>query len=530
MTGSGMGRVCFPSRVDAVVSHIRQLIEHFRVCTREAVLDHVSLRQKAVNAWMLMAAGEGAVYGAAFLRNVILARVLTKADFGIAASFALVVTLFEFSAKLGIAQFVIRDEDGDSPRFIAAAHLLQFSAALLSATAIVVTAEPLSVLFGVPQHRWAIILLALIPAFRGLEHLDVRRFERDLRFAPSLVVEALPQLLATVACWPLAVWLGDFRAVLALLLVKSAASVIASHLVAEHSYRWRIDPPEQKRMLRFGWPLVVNGLLMFAILQGDQFAIAASYTMSDLAPYAAAAALASAPTFLFARIFNSVALPVLAKCQNDPPLFLQRYRKVLAVVTAFSGVGAIMMIVGGEAVVRLVYGSKYAGAGILLGCLAAANAYRTLRIAPALAAIARGDSRNQMIGNLVRAVSLVVALPLVAAKQPLWTVACTGLAGEVFACWISFVRLERRDAVPMSSSLAHAAWVTLGVGAAGAFALLGFHRLPPSTALLLTMACSAVYSVILGTVLPDLRREVTSIYGRISTAAFIRLPAGARRI
>src|SRR5687768_15920107 len=136
-------------------------------------------------------------------------------------------------------------------------------------------------------------------------------------------------------------------------------------------------------MLRFGWPLLVTGFLMFGVLQGDQFLVAAYYTMTDLAPYAAAAALIMEPTFFFGRVFNSLMLPIVADVQDDSVAFARRYRQALAVITVFAVVCALAMILGGDALLRLVYGVNYAGTGVLLGCLAAANAFRNLRIAPA---------------------------------------------------------------------------------------------------------------------------------------------------
>jgi O-antigen/teichoic acid export membrane protein len=474
----------------------------------------MSFRRKAVHGSILLTAGEAVIYGCSFVRNMMLARMLTKADFGIAATFALIITLLEMSDKLGMARFIVRDKDSGNPEFIGAAHVVHFTAAILSTLVIALAAGPLSILFGVPDQKWAFALLALAPFLRGCEHLDVRRFERDLRFAPSLLTEAFPQVVITLAAWPVTLWLGDYRAVLVLLLTKGLVTCLGSHLLAEHRYTWRIHGTYIRRMLGFGWPLLVNGFLMFGVLQGDQFLIAALYSVTDLAPYAAAAALTMAPTFFFGRVFNSLMLPIVAKVQDDPIAFATRYRQVLAVVTAFAVVCALVMILGGEALMRLVYGAQYAGAGTLLAWLAAANAFRNVRIAPACAAIAKGDTQNQMISNALRVLALIPAAALAVAQQPLWAIACTGLLGEALACWGAFVRLRRRDLVPLKSSLLPAAWVLLAVGIAGTFVVLGFHRLPALVALATAAvaACAGAAATIFA--LPELRSEGANLYAR----------------
>jgi O-antigen/teichoic acid export membrane protein len=467
----------------------------------------MSLRRQSIRGSFVLTLGEGVGYGASFVRNMILARMLTKADFGIAAAFSMIITLLEFSAKLGISRFVIRDQEGDDPVFLAAAHLVQAVAALLSSLLMVAAAWPLARLFGIGDHVGALYVLALIPLLNGFSHLDVRRFERQLRFGPSTGTEAIPQVAIMLAAWPVASWLGDYRAVLVLLIVKAACSCGTSHWLAGQPYRWRMHREYVARMLRFGWPLLVNGFLMFGVMQGDQFLIASFYTMADLAPYAAAVALTTAPTFIFYRIFNSIMLPLMAKVQDDPQAFHRRYRQALAVISTFSVVTNTGVIIGAEAIMRFVYGSKYTGSGIILGCLALVNAFRNVRTACSLAALARGDSQNQMISNLWRATSLLPALGLALTHQPVWLLACAGLIGEALACRAAFTRLQRRDGVPLRTSLLPAGGVTLAAALALGIWLLGVRSWNPYLTLLIAGAGSLMSGGLMILATPLLRQE-----------------------
>lgn len=472
----------------------------------------MSLRKKTIQGSLLLTTGEAVAYASSFVRNMILARVLTKADFGIAASLGLVVTLLEFSAKLGVARFVVQDKEGDRPDFIAAAHLVQFSAGALGAILMAASAPLLARLFTVPALGLTITWLALVALFRGLEHMDLMRYQRDLRFVPSTLAEAVPQLVITLAAWPVAVWLKDFRAVLVLLVAKTALSCLVSHLLAERSYRWQWHREYVVRMLRFGWPLLATGFLMVGVMQGDQFLVASFYTMTDLGPYAAAAALVMAPSFLFGRVLSPLALPLLAKVQDNPPALQRRYRQILAVVVAFSATSTVAMVIGAEALMRLVYGGQYAGSGVVLAWLASAYAFRNLRYAPTMAALARGDSQNQLIANLWRVSSLLPALGLALIHKPVWMLACCGLLGEALSCWASFMRLRRRDGLPFSVSLVPTQWLVLLVAVAGLVAWAGAHRWPALWALAAALCASLLVGVVLANVLPELRGEVGSAW------------------
>ena len=238
-------------------------------------------------------------------------------------------------------------------------------------------------------------------------------------------------------------------------------SCVVSHLLAERPYQWKPQTEYVQRMLRFGWPLIVNGFLMFGVLHGDQFLVAAFYTMSELGPYAAAATLTMAPTFFFGKVFNSIMLPVMAKSQDDPAEFCRRYRQALAIISLFSVICVVGLVIGSEAFMRLVYGSKYAGSGLIMAWLAMVNVFRNLRIAPTLAAIAKGDSQNQMISNFWRVAALVPAFFVAIAQKPLWMVACIGIVGESLASAVSLMRLRRRDYIPLMVSLVPIGWVSL---------------------------------------------------------------------
>jgi O-antigen/teichoic acid export membrane protein len=471
----------------------------------------VSLKIKSARASFLLTACDAVGFACSLVRNMILARVLTKADFGIAATFAIVISLFEFSGKMGIGQCIIRDKEGDNQDFVSAAHLMQFSAGAVSGLTIVAGAWPLAHLFGISELAWAVASLSLVAILRGCEHMDIRRFERELRVGPASFVELIPQVTSALAAWPVANWLHDYRAVLVLLLGKSAIGCVCTHLVAERSYRWKLHADYLTRMFQFGWPLVINGFLMFGVVQGEQFVIATFYLMSDVAPYAAAASLALMPVFFFGRVFGSVLLPLLAKVQDDPELFRRRYRQVLSALACLAGSCSVGFIIGGEAIMSVVYGEKYKGTGLLLAILATAGALRTIRASTALAALAKGDSRNELYSNGLRLIGIVPAIVFAFLDEPIWKVALSGVLGESAACCVSIVRLRRRDGLPLAATLIPIAWLVLLITLASLGVYSGAHRI----SLVLSMPAAVLAALLSGlwltVALPELRHEALAL-------------------
>ncbi|GAB6194000.1 oligosaccharide flippase family protein [Desulfocastanea catecholica] len=444
----------------------------------------------------VLSIGEAVVYGSSFLKNMIFARLLTKEDFGIAATFAMALTILEFSSKMSISRLIVQDLEGDNPHFMASAHAIQLIASILSAIIVFLAAGPLVTLFDVKGSILSYQLLAFLPIIKGLEHLDLSRLERKFRYMQSTIASAGPQLVTSLAAWPLAILIPNYNVVLIILFSKAIGSTVISHLIATRPYKLGINHIFCRRIIQFSWPLVVNGFLLFLVFQGDQFIIASYYSMEDLASFAATFSIATVPTFIFGRIFPAIMLPVMAKVQNDLNLFRQKYKVTLEIVCIFTIFYGVSSILGAEAIMKIVFGVKFEGNGAILAWLTAAYAIRSIRFAPTIAALAKADSITQMYSNLVRGITLPISLVLAILHQPIWMIAATGVISEVAACSVSFYRLAYRNSVPLRYSMRPVLITVLLLTFSGLPGLFGFYKLNTAVVIFLAplfgIICSGV--------------------------------------
>jgi O-antigen/teichoic acid export membrane protein len=263
-------------------------------------------------------------------------------------------------------------------------------------------------------------------------------------------------------------------------------------------------------MVHFGWPLLVNGLLMFGIFQGDRFVIASArslfgtdYTMADLGAYSVAFMLAAAPTLMVANTNALLSLPVLAAAQT-PQAFARRYDlavRSLSLISAVIGAGLILL---GGPLTRLLFGPGYEGAAAVIGWLGAMQAIRLVRAAPSMAAMARGDTLNMLWANVARSLALPAMLLAAASGAAIVWIAIAAAAGELVALLVATARLRARHALLMSRTLAAAALMAAALAAAAALESLSDDSLIASAAAwlglcLLVVGAGAVF-------FPDLRR------------------------
>jgi O-antigen/teichoic acid export membrane protein len=273
-------------------------------------------------------------------------------------------------------------------------------------------------------------------------HLDYRRFERNLRFRSALIVDGGSAVVALAAVPLAAAAVGDHRALLPIGLFQAGTALLLSHLVAKRRYRLATDSAELLRAWRFGAPLLVNGLLIFAVFQGDRLVVAYGYDWVDVGRYAIALQLALLPTQVLARTAQSLLLPhfrraiaegsLAGRSQAEHALaerFAQSRRGFLLLALSFLlGYGLLA-----DPFLGLLYGAEFrVGAG-LAWVLALMAALRLLRTPLSLVAVSLGRTDLPLKANLWRAAALVPAVSAAALGLPLLFIPLSAVLGELAA-------------------------------------------------------------------------------------------------
>ena len=424
-----------------------------------------------------LALGTGQVIsqGCSFVRNAIVANLISPADFGIAATFWITIALLDMLSNMNVEALIVQSPVGGRRRFQDTAHLVMALRGMGSAVVLFVIAWPMAHVFRVPQALWAFQCLAFYPLMRAYLHQDINRFQREMKFTPSIIAEVSSQLITMFLAWPMAVWSGNYAALLWLVLLQMAIYVVLSHVLAERPYRWGWRRSYGRRIFAFGWPMVIGGMLFCLVTQGDQFIIGsagryfsqAQFDMQDLGIYSLAVMVASMSTVLLAKVHGTLTCPLLARSANHGQ-YLRRYQSTTEGLAFVSGVVAVWWIVAGRAIIGLVYGSAYLPPRYVFELLAGAQAVRLIRIGPGMAALSLGDTHNSMWAVAFRALWVGGALFAAARGGGLVWIAACALFGEIAAFLSSTFYLHRRHKVPLSMTYrptVHAAlWVIVATG------------------------------------------------------------------
>lgn len=395
----------------------------------------------------LVAINQVITEGCVLLRNILLARLMGAEEMGLAVMLAIVLRSIEMISYVAADRLLVQAKDGNTPQFQANAHGLEVMRGILSGVVLGLLAYPTALAFGFPEMAVAFAALGIVPVIRGFAHLDFRRYQRHLRFAATLKVESAAALIGTIAVWPAWVWTGDFTALLWVNIVQGLAFLVFSHLAGQRTYRIQLDRAYLKRLLKFGWPLLVNSLVMFGVFQGDRIIVAMAVSPAELGRYALALQLGLLPTLVFARASLSLVLPVLSRVQHSREEFASQYRNILPMLAA----AAVCFVLGytlfGNAAMRILFGQEFVVDALVLSWLGAALALRILRIGSGTALLSLGDSRGLMQTNLWRILGVILAGAFALKGLGLAFIAAAAAAGELVALVAGIRILERKHDV-----------------------------------------------------------------------------------
>ena len=326
-------------------------------------------------------------------------------------------------------------------------------------------AIPYAGFLNVPEATWAYMLIALVPILKGVTHFDIFRLQRQMTYRPFIATEMIPALLSLLSVWPLVQIFGDWRAMLYAILLQQALMLAISHVMAARAYRLSWDWPLMKRALEFGWPLLVNGALLFGVFNGEKLIVGRELGMADLGLFAMAFSLTLTPTLVLAKSAQSFFLPQLSRVQEEDGAF-----NPLAYATLQTSLVIGLILVAGVTLfgppfVAVALGEKYAPMLQILIWLGIAQALRVLKTGIAVVSLARAKTRNAMIANAVRVAALPLAWWLVVNGGGMTTVIAVAIAAETLGFFVALWLVNWQVRLPLGPMIAPAA-LTLATFAA----------------------------------------------------------------
>lgn len=347
---------------------------------------------------------------AALIRNIVVARLLGPEEFGIAATIILTVAFLDSLSNAGTQNLLVQAKDDDG-ELLATAHGISIVRGLLTTLLLVGIVAPLAHFADLGGlGPLSICLVAVSCLIAGFAHRGVRVVQRGEDFVSDGVSQLLGELCALVIAIAAALLTHSHIAIVIGIIARSAAVTLASHLLVRLPYKVSFSAPHMKQFWAFGWPLLINGPLVFLSIQADRIFVSMALGAEALGVYSAVAVLISSPSTAILKWMGTVSLPALSRFYHDVGRLEVRgtvYRYTTEMVML-----AWLMLCGfsffGPIAAPILYGDRYRVAASLTALVGALQVLRFLRAWPLTLALSVAASSSILKSTIIR----FLALPL----------------------------------------------------------------------------------------------------------------------
>jgi O-antigen/teichoic acid export membrane protein len=345
------------------------------------------------------------------LVGIVLARLLTPADYG---SFA--VALVALNAvlsvnELGVSAAIVRwpgklDRIGPTVTSLslgasAVLYVLAFAAAPAMASAL-----------GSPQTTGVLRLLCAGVLVDGVTAVPAALLTRNFRQDQRMLVDFVSFVVSTTVSLTLAATgHGAWSLAWGLLAGNGCTALLLFRLAPE---RWRpgFDRRQARALLAFGLPLAGSSLLVFAMLNVDYVVVGSVLGQVELGLYLLAFNLSSWPVNIFSTAVRRVSLAGFSRLQDDPRALEAAFCRALALLAAATVPVCVLLGLLAAPAIRLVYGEQWVPAGRALAFLAVLGGVRVVTELAYDLLVAAGRSGATLRLQALWTVSLVPALAI----------------------------------------------------------------------------------------------------------------------
>lgn len=288
-----------------------------------------SLKRKTAGNLAISAATALGTYGTQFAVNIVIARWLLPAELGV-IGMALVITALAMQVgDFGTLAALVQRKELER-KTLETAYALRAVAAL-SAVLIAFLVSPwVSSLTGNAAVGGVIRLLSLIPLVNLLGFIPQVLLTRALDYRRLGMAQLAGSLAGGAATVVLAKFGWSFWSIAVGQLGNAAVAAACYRCFGPAGSGWGWDTAEGSRIVRFGWGVFLPSLLVFVIMNIDNFIVGAVRGVAELGLYTVAFNWGSMMPVVAAVIVHRVLSPTLCRLQEDRQALRAVYRGSLA--------------------------------------------------------------------------------------------------------------------------------------------------------------------------------------------------------
>lgn len=369
-----------------------------------------SLKSRTLKAALWNFSGNGAGMAVQFGIGVILARLLTPADFGLLGMILVFVALTNSFVEGGFGFALVHNKT--ATRLDETSVLIwNFGVAVVGYSVLWVAAPFVASFYNQPilSDLLRVVALRLLIGALGIVQQSVLARGLNFKKIPmvSLAGTAMGGFVAIFLAWKgYGVWALVWQA-----LVGTFCSTFLFWIVGQWIPVWGFSWKAIQKMGSYGYKMVASGLVTNFFENLNNILIGRFYTPADLGFYTRAQNLATMTSGALSNSLSGVLFRSLVQANSDPELFRRAFYRALEAMVAILAPGLIFLALYAAPVFRILFGERWLPAVPFFQVLAIAAFFYPIHIVNIQAILALGrPDLNLKLEILKRALGVLLTL------------------------------------------------------------------------------------------------------------------------
>lgn len=293
-----------------------------------------------------------------FSVQILLARILMPADFGLIAMIAIFVSIGQSLTDSGMTSSLIRNNENTEMDY-GTVFISNLGISVAIYIVIFFIAPFISSFYGQIELTNLLRIYSLVFVFNSFSAVQLAKFSKELNFKIQFVYQ-IPAILASAligiimayndfGVWSL-VWLNVLQALFFSVVLWSI-------------YPWRPKLIFNKEVFRshfsFGYKLTLSGLLNTIYLNLYKIIIGKYFSPTNVGYFTQADNLRLFPVNQLSTVLNKVTFPLFASISDNTPKLKQAYMSALRLVLSISSAIMFVLMYIAEPLFYVVFGEKW---------------------------------------------------------------------------------------------------------------------------------------------------------------------------
>lgn len=310
------------------------------------------------------------------ISTVVLARLLTPADFGLVAMATSVIAGLELFRAFNFDVPLIQMKNPGRSAYDTA-WTLDILLGFVLGLALLLIAFPAARFYGEPRLTHVMQALALGTLISGFENIGVVAFRKELTFRREFSLRIAQKVCSLMITLPLAFALRSYWALVIGMVGGNLLGVAVSYAV--HEYRPRFSLAAMHDLLSFSKWLLLNNVLWFLRDRLPDYVLGRLAGAGALGLFSISYEISNLPTTDLIAPINRAVFPGYAKLAHDLDKLREGFLNVIALVATLALPAGLGIAATSKLIVNVALGAKWAAAAPAISILAIHGAISALQ-------------------------------------------------------------------------------------------------------------------------------------------------------